>query len=136
MRKECHKQMRAEWARPLRDNEVTLARRGGILVTDAAMEEFKAPMFRIHAIEELQTDLDVMAAEIQRLSGSLMTSAEEVRILESFLEGLRLDAHEAVNSSEYREGTSPEMGVRNRELENMVRILRNELDHIMMRTCS
>jgi len=100
------------------------------------MEEFKDIILRIHAFEELLTGIDIMAGEIQRLSGSRMTTEEETRALGSFLDQLRLKAIEVEHSAAYLEAASPELCDRNREFETMIWILRNDLDLIAMRVCS
>jgi hypothetical protein len=140
MSKERPLRTRAKLAEPMRDKKVFITGGGHFLrydMPDAAMRDLHDPfLLRIHAFEEMKTVMDVLAGDIQRLRASHIINAEEVQALGTFLDQLRLVAHEVENSSAFREGTSPELSDRNLELETMVWILRNDLDHIAMRACA
>lgn len=139
MRKELPIELQAERVRLIRDNEMYPADRvcaQWSSISYAGPWGSKEPLFRVHAFEELVPEIDAMAGEIQRLSGSGMTSAEEVLALGTFLEQLRLMAIEEERGAGSREGTCPELRDGNLELETMISILRNDLDEIAMRACA
>ena len=139
MKKEHPAQPPAERAQPAPKKDIFVASCGCLQwddIPNAIGGRGKGPLFRIHAFEELEPEIDVMAGEIQRLSGSRATSAEEVRALASYLDQLRHMAYEVENSAVYREGTSLELCGSNSELEAMVCILRSNLDQIAMRACA
>jgi hypothetical protein len=140
MSKEPPLRTQAKHATTRRDKEVSVNGSRPLLrcdLPDAATRELQEPfLHRLHAFEEMKTAMDVMAGEIQRLRGSHIISAEEDQALGCFLDQLRLVEHKVENSSAFQEGMSPEPCDRDLELETMVCILRNDLDHIAIRACA
>jgi len=138
MRKEHSKHPRSVRARHSGKKEISTAGVSTTLFdkTNTAAREQKVPVFRINAIEILMPEIDVMAGEIQRLSGSRTASAEEVQSLRSFFSQLCLFANDLENSTAFPDCTGPKLSAQDLELENMVRMLRNDLDQIAMRTCA
>jgi len=90
-------------------------------------------IFQIDGIAGVMPALETLGREITRLRGSERVSAGEVQSLASDLTRIRLLLNELERKDVCENGASKEAAVRCLELEGMIRVLRSDLDQIMMR---
>lgn len=87
----------------------------------------------VNELPELRQALDIINIEIRRLSAFGRVTAEEVQSLGSFLTQVRLLLNDLQRIEDASDVVSNEMYGKYLQLENMIKMLRNDLDEITMR---
>lgn len=90
-------------------------------------------VFWVNELPELRQALEIINNEIRRLSASGRVTAEEVQSLGSFLTQVRLLMNDLQRIEDGTDVVSNEMYGKYLQLENMIKILRDDLDDITMR---
>ncbi len=87
----------------------------------------------VNGFPELIRAVVIIQGEIARLSALGRVTAEEVQSLGSFLTQVRLLLNDLQRSEEQADTVSTEMCEKYLQVENMIKVLRDDLDDIMMR---